>query len=56
MVERNSRLEAMMPDLARLGETVVAGDIPSKIMAIERTAGGWVGAADPRSPGVALVQ
>lgn len=56
VVERNSPLEAMMPDLARLGETVVAGDIPSKLMAIERTPGGWTGTADPRSPGVALVQ
>jgi len=56
VVERNSPLEAMMPALASLGEIVVPGDIPSKIMAIERTPQGWVGAADPRSPGVALVQ
>lgn len=56
VVERNSPLEAMIPDLARLGDTVTAGDIPSKIMAIEHTPSGWIGAADPRSPGVALSQ
>ena len=56
VAERNSYLEAMIPDLARLGEIVTPGDIPSKIMAVERTPGGWVGAADPRSPGVALSQ
>ncbi len=55
-VERNSYLEAMIPELVKLGETVSPGDITSKLTIIERTPGGWVGAADPRSPGVALVQ
>lgn len=56
VVERSSPLEAMIPDLARLGETAIAGDIPSKIMAAEHGPNGWVGAADPRSAGVALVK
>jgi gamma-glutamyltranspeptidase/glutathione hydrolase len=56
VVERNSPLEAMIPELAKLGETAIAGDIPSKIMAIEHTAQGWQGAADPRSAGVAVVK
>ena len=56
VVERNGLLEALIPDLARLGETVTAGDIPSKLMVIERTPKGWIGAADPRTPGVALSQ
>ena len=56
VVERNSPLEAMIPDLARLGETVTVGDIASKLTIAERTPQGWVAAADPRAPGVALVQ
>jgi len=55
-VERNSPLEAMIPELAKLGETAVAGDLPSKLTILQRTPAGWVGAADPRSPGVGLAQ
>lgn len=55
-VERNSALEAMIPALAKLGETPVAGDSPSKLTILQSTPQGWVGAADPRSPGVALSQ
>ncbi|KQX21590.1 MULTISPECIES: gamma-glutamyltransferase [unclassified Sphingomonas] len=55
-VERGSPLEAMIPALARLGETAVAGELPSKLTILQRTPAGWVGAADPRSPGVALSQ
>jgi len=55
-VEKNSPLEAMIPELAKLGETVTAGDLPSKLTILQRTSHGWVGAADPRSPGVALTQ
>jgi gamma-glutamyltranspeptidase/glutathione hydrolase len=55
-VERNSYLEAMIPELTKLGQTVTAGDTTSKLMILERTPDGWQGAADPRSPGVALVQ
>ncbi len=55
-VERNSALEAMIPALTKLGETATAGDSPSKLTILQRTPQGWVGAADPRSPGVALPQ
>jgi gamma-glutamyltranspeptidase/glutathione hydrolase len=55
-VERNSYLEAMIPELTKLGQTVTAGDTTSKLTILERTPDGWQGAADPRSPGVALVQ
>ena len=55
LVEQNTKLSAMQNDLARLGQTVVASDLTSKLNAIERGPGGkWRGAADPRSPGVAL--
>ena len=54
LVEKDTRLSAMQVDLARLGQTVVATDLGSKLNAVERTPMGWRGAADPRSPGVAL--
>lgn len=56
LVEKNTPLAAMQDDLARLGRTVVAADLESKLTAIERTPEGWRGAADPRSEGVALQQ
>ncbi len=56
IVERDSPLDAMQGDLARLGETVSPGDIPSKLAILKHEPGGWVGAADPRGAGVALVQ
>ncbi len=54
LVERGTRLDAMRVELARLGQTVVAADLGSKLNAIERTPAGWRGAADPRSEGNAL--
>ena len=54
LIEKDTRLSAMQSDLARLGQTVVASDLPSKLNAIERTPTGWKGAADPRSLGEAL--
>jgi gamma-glutamyltranspeptidase/glutathione hydrolase len=56
LVEQNSKLDAMRPELARLGQTVVSSDLSSKLNAIERTPTGWRGAADPRSPGNALAE
>jgi len=56
VVERGSALERKLPGLASLGETAIVGDLSSKIMAAERTSEGWAGAADPRTPGVALSQ
>lgn len=56
LVEKNTALAAIQNDLARLGRTVVASDLESKVTAVERTPTGWRGAADPRSEGVALAQ
>ncbi|MFM2100580.1 MAG: hypothetical protein RLZZ366_2119, partial [Pseudomonadota bacterium] len=55
LVEQNTPLSAMMQPLATLGRMVVSSPIaPSKANAVERTAKGWQGAADPRSEGIAL--
>jgi gamma-glutamyltranspeptidase / glutathione hydrolase len=54
LVESGTKLAAMQGPLAALGQTVVASDLGSKLNAVERTAKGWRGAADPRSPGNAL--
>ena len=54
LIESGTKLAAMQADLAKLGQTVVVGDLGSKLNAIERTPKGWRGAADPRSPGNAL--
>ena len=54
LIESGTKLTAMQADLAKLGQTVVVGDLGSKLNAIERTPKGWRGAADPRSPGNAL--
>jgi gamma-glutamyltranspeptidase/glutathione hydrolase len=56
LVEQNSYLAAMAPEIAAFGKTVVASGLPSKVNAISYTENGWVGAADPRSEGVALTE
>lgn len=54
-VEQGTRLEAMIPQLEALGHAQVAPrGLPLKTNGVERTATGWVGAADPRSEGVAI--
>jgi len=55
-VERGTYLEAMVPALKALGHAKVDFREPNtfKANAIERVGGRWVGAADPRSEGVAL--
>ncbi len=53
-VEAGTPLEAMIPALTAMGHDVAAGDPPFKGNAIERVGGRWVGAADPRSEGVAV--
>jgi gamma-glutamyltranspeptidase/glutathione hydrolase len=54
LVEAGTSLDAMRPDLSRLGRTVVSSDLGSKLNAIELTTAGWRGAVDPRSEGAAL--
>jgi len=55
-VEEGSYLEAMQADISALSGPVSAANIPSKLNAVQRTSDGWVGTADPRSPGVALTE
>ena len=53
-VEQGTALEALVPGLRALGETVTVAPLGLKANAIERVGGRWVGAADPRSEGVAI--
>ncbi len=56
-VEQGSSLEAMIPALQALGHAQVgARGLPLKTNGAERTAGGWTGAADPRSEGAAIAE
>lgn len=55
-VERGTALEAMAPALAARGHRVEIRDPSFKANAIERVGNRWIGAADPRSEGVALPQ
>ncbi|MES2443284.1 MAG: gamma-glutamyltransferase [Pseudomonadota bacterium] len=54
MIENNALGAALAPAIAKLGQPVKALDFPSKVTAVQRTATGWRGAADPRSVGTAL--
>ncbi|HEY1607028.1 MAG TPA: gamma-glutamyltransferase [Allosphingosinicella sp.] len=56
LVERGTMLEAMAPRLRAMGHEVVPVAPGFKANAVERVKGRWVGAADPRSEGVALSQ
>ncbi len=55
-VERGTTLEPMAPALRALGETVQIAPMGLKANAIERVGGRWIGAADPRSEGVAIAE
>jgi gamma-glutamyltranspeptidase/glutathione hydrolase len=54
ILEKGTSLEAMKAPLEKLGHQVVISSLGLKANAAERTAKGWVGAADPRSVGTAL--
>jgi gamma-glutamyltranspeptidase / glutathione hydrolase len=54
LIEQGSFLAGMASELSRRDGLVVTSALPSKVNAIERTAQGWRGAADPRSDGIAL--
>ena len=56
VAEAGTQAEAMVPALRALGDKVVIGPLGLKANAIERVGGRWVGAADPRSEGVAMGQ
>jgi gamma-glutamyltranspeptidase/glutathione hydrolase len=53
-VEKGTQLETMLPALQALGEKLQVAPLGLKANAIERVGGRWVGAADPRSEGVAM--
>jgi gamma-glutamyltranspeptidase / glutathione hydrolase len=55
-VERGTYLEAMMPELEKLGHQVKAIPPGFKANAVEWVNGRWAGAADPRSEGAAVSQ
>ncbi|MBB5710047.1 gamma-glutamyltransferase [Sphingomonas xinjiangensis] len=55
-LEKGTTVEAMAPALQVLGERVQVAPMGLKANAIERVRGRWVGAADPRSEGVAMDQ
>jgi gamma-glutamyltranspeptidase/glutathione hydrolase len=54
ILEKGTALEPMKEPLEKLGHQVVISSLGLKANAAERTATGWVGAADPRSVGNAL--
>lgn len=54
VAEKDSQLEAMLPALAAMGETLNVAPLGLKANAIEWRDGGWAGAADPRSEGVSM--
>ncbi len=57
VIEQGSALESMAAALTALGhKQVLARELPLKLNAAERTATGWVGAADPRSEGASITQ
>jgi len=55
-LERGTAIEAMAPPLRALGHRVALVEPGYKANAIERLGGRWLGAADPRSEGVALIE
>jgi len=53
-LEKGTELEAMLPALQALGEHVKIAPLGLKANGVEYVGGRWVGAADPRSEGVAM--
>lgn len=54
VIEQGTELEAMLPALEALGQDVKIAPLGLKANAVEKVDGRWVGAADPRSEGVAM--
>ena len=56
-IEQGSALEALIPQLQALGHRQIGTRaLPLKANGAQRTAAGWVGAADPRSEGAAVAE
>ncbi|MEZ5710003.1 MAG: gamma-glutamyltransferase [Blastomonas sp.] len=56
LVEQGSWLETRQAELAAFGQPVATADLPSKLNGAQAVKQGWLGGADPRSPGVALAE
>lgn len=56
VLEQGTALEPMKAAIEKLGHKVTVAKLGLKANAAERTPKGWVGAADPRSVGVALTE
>jgi gamma-glutamyltranspeptidase/glutathione hydrolase len=56
VVEQGTDREAQVAGMRALGDQVMVAPLGLKANAIERLNGRWVGAADPRSEGVAIAQ
>ncbi len=54
MLELDRAPEGMKDKLSAFGAPAVDLDFPSKVNGVQLTAKGWAGAADPRSPGIAI--
>ncbi|MEM8695762.1 MAG: gamma-glutamyltransferase [Pseudomonadota bacterium] len=55
-IEESTFLDDMRSALSQRSGLVVASGLTSKVNAVQWTGDGWFGAADPRSPGVALTE
>lgn len=56
LVEQNTYLSGLADQLSSFGRKAVPSDLVSKVNGAQLTDRGWVGAADPRSAGTALVE
>lgn len=56
ILERGAGLDGLAGSLEAMGHSVRIAPLPLKANAAERAGNAWIGAADPRSPGVALAQ
>ncbi len=56
LVEEGTFLADMAPQLSRYGQPVRSTDLSSKVNGAQWRGTKWVGAADPRSPGIALTE
>ncbi|WP_420606934.1 gamma-glutamyltransferase [Novosphingopyxis sp.] len=56
IVEQDTPLAPLAPQIEAFGTPVVVGELPSKVNAALWTENGWEGAADPRSEGTAQAE
>jgi gamma-glutamyltranspeptidase/glutathione hydrolase len=56
ILEQGGGLDALEQPLEAMGHSVKFARLPLKANGAQRTDNGWAGAADPRSPGVALAE